>query len=100
MTPITPKQNKSTLRSLRQTHKEIELTLRKRKHKFQQEVENWIGKYDVDMEERQGEVEDVFVIYNEEKAQLEELEQKYKELEVVYNGILETKRKEQEEEMV
>jgi uncharacterized protein YdiU (UPF0061 family) len=41
--------------------REEEALLRKKKFKIESEVENWIHKYDQDMEEKQAELEDVTV---------------------------------------
>lgn len=40
---------------------EEEANLRKRKFKIESEVENWIHKYDQDMDEKQTELEDITV---------------------------------------
>ncbi len=44
--------------------REDEALLRKKKFKIESEVENWIHKYDQDMEEKQAELEDVTVSIN------------------------------------
>lgn len=43
-------------------HREEEAILRKKKFKVESEVENWIHKYDQDMEEKQIEIDDITVI--------------------------------------
>lgn len=73
-------------------HRESELALRKRKYKIETEVENWILKFDLDMGERQAEYEDLDAIYTEEKAQLNELEERFKTLETEYTTIVEERR--------
>ncbi|XP_035691093.1 dynein regulatory complex protein 10-like [Branchiostoma floridae] len=95
-------QLKQQLANLTAEHRESELALRKRKFKIETEVENWIQKYDADMGDRQTEYEEVDAVYTEEKAQLNELEEKFKTLEAEYTKIMEEKRiaaekKEQEE---
>lgn len=53
-----------------------------RKWKIETEVENWIQKYDADMGEKQDEYEEIDAVYTEEKKQLNELEERFKTLEV------------------
>ncbi|KAL7754357.1 hypothetical protein RI367_000338 [Sorochytrium milnesiophthora] len=77
-------------------HRDEELALRKRKYKVESEVDAWIQKYDQDMEERQTEIDDISTIYNEEKAQLEELQLRYNELSKAYSKILEERKVEEE----
>jgi len=46
---------------MRQAHRDEELVLRKRKYKIESEVENWIHKYDAEMEEKQTELDEITV---------------------------------------
>ena len=45
-------------------------------------MENWIQRYDGDMGEKQDEYEEIDGVYTEEKKQLNELEERFKTLEV------------------
>ncbi|XP_071849105.1 dynein regulatory complex protein 10-like [Apostichopus japonicus] len=87
---------RNKLAAMTAEHRESELTLRKRKYKIETEVENWIQKYDQDMGERQEEYEDLDSIYTEEKAQLNELEERFKTLEAEYTTIVEERKIAQE----
>lgn len=53
-----------------------------KKWKIETEVENWIQKFDADMGEKQDEYEEIDGVYTEEKKQLNELEERFKTLEV------------------
>ena len=77
-------------------HRDLEFQLRKKKFRLESEVESWITKYDADMGERQTEFEEVERVYKEEKAQLEELEERFKVLEAEYRQIMEERRIAQE----
>ena len=41
-----------------------------KKYKIETEVENWIAKYDLEMNEKQDEYEDIDIVYTEEKKRL------------------------------
>ena len=82
-------------------NREEEALGRKKKFKVESEVENWIHKYDQDLEEKQAEIDEITVIYNqeilliaqkvlflEEKAHLDELQSQYSELQKEYESIL------------
>ncbi|KAI8609551.1 hypothetical protein BC830DRAFT_1173457 [Chytriomyces sp. MP71] len=86
-----------TLKEMVHKNRDEEALLRKKKFKVESEVENWIHKYDQDMEEKQSELEDITTIYNEEKAQLDELQSRYNELQKEYEKIMEERRIAQEE---
>ncbi|KAM6155758.1 dynein regulatory complex protein 10 [Rhynchocyon petersi] len=58
-------------------NREQEQALRKKKYKVETEIENWIQKYDMEMEEKQAELEELDAIHKEEKIQLEELRKKH-----------------------
>lgn len=77
-------------------HKEIEMALRKKKYKLETEIENWIQKFDSDMGEKQTELEELQVVYEEELAQHEELKEKMALLEEEYLQIVEERRLAQE----
>ncbi|KAL6463082.1 hypothetical protein MHYP_G00274730 [Metynnis hypsauchen] len=85
------------LNNLITEHKEAELALRKKKYKLETEIENWIQKYDTDMGEKQTELEEMTVIYEEEKAELRELQEHYAVLELEYSQIMEERRIAQEQ---
>ena len=87
---------KIKLTELQKVHQEEEAALRKKKFKIETEVENWIHKYDQELEEKQNELEETAAIYKEEKGQLEELESKFGELSKEYDRIQEEKRQEAE----
>jgi DNA mismatch repair ATPase MutS len=87
---------KSLQDELEQTIKsnmEEELGLRKKKFKIENEVDAWIQKYDQDMEEKQGEIDDITAIYSEEKVQLNELQVRFHQLQSEYARILEERKK-------
>ncbi|KAH6579762.1 hypothetical protein BASA50_002917 [Batrachochytrium salamandrivorans] len=77
-------------------NREEEAILRKKKFKIESEVENWIHKYDQDMEEKQSEIDDVTGIFLEEKTHLDELQARYADLQQEYEAILEKRRKAEE----
>ncbi|KAJ3129096.1 hypothetical protein HK100_008835 [Physocladia obscura] len=87
---------KEDLKEMIAKNREEEAALRKKKFKVESEVENWIHKYDQDMEEKQGELEDITAIYNEEKAQLDELQERYNDLQKEYEKIMDERKKQQE----
>eukprot|EP00002_Diphylleia_rotans_P009021 TRINITY_DN1902_c0_g1_i6.p1 TRINITY_DN1902_c0_g1~~TRINITY_DN1902_c0_g1_i6.p1 ORF type:complete len:466 (-),score=128.98 TRINITY_DN1902_c0_g1_i6:68-1465(-) len=58
-------------------HKENELQMRKKTHKSEQEVENWISKYDTEMEEKEKEIDKIQAIYDADKRELEDVEGKF-----------------------
>ncbi|KAJ3248281.1 hypothetical protein HDU78_001287 [Chytriomyces hyalinus] len=91
------KRSTEELRDTVKKNREEEAILRKKKFKVESEVENWIHKYDQDMDEKQAELEDITAIYNEEKAQLDELQARYGELQKEYEKIMEERRIAQEE---
>ncbi|XP_030074392.1 dynein regulatory complex protein 10 [Microcaecilia unicolor] len=70
-------------------HREVELALRKKKFKVETEIENWIQKYDLDMGEKQEELEQVETVYAEEKAELKDLQEKLELLEQEYFQVKE-----------
>lgn len=88
-------QMRSQLNGTIAENREIELSLRKKKYKVETEIENWIQKYDGDMGEKQAEIEEIEGLYEEEKAQLEELKEKLAVLEVEYVQIMEERRQAQ-----
>lgn len=73
-------------------HREQEQQLRKEKWKHETNVEGLLNKYDDDMTRKQNEYDEVFALYEEEKKQLYELEEKFKPLEEEYKKIMEERR--------
>lgn len=73
-------------------HREQEQQLRKEKWKHETNVEGLLNKYDDDMTRKQNEYDEIHSLYEEEKKQLFELEEKFKPLEEEYLKIMEEKR--------
>ncbi|XP_051967287.1 dynein regulatory complex protein 10 [Xyrauchen texanus] len=78
-------------------NRERELALRKKKYKEETEIENWIQKYDAEMGEKQTELEELMNIYEEEKAELTELEEHFAILDLEYSQIMEERQQAQEQ---
>ncbi|XP_061183426.1 dynein regulatory complex protein 10-like [Saccostrea echinata] len=85
-------QLKTQLQNAVMEHRENEQELRRKKFRVESQVENWIQKYDTDMNERQNEYEEIDLVYTEEKKQLHELEERFKTLEAEYQQIMEERR--------
>ncbi|KAK3083849.1 hypothetical protein FSP39_004080 [Pinctada imbricata] len=85
-------QLKTQLQNLIMEHRENEQELRRKKFRVESQVENWIQKYDGDMNERQTEYEEIDALYTGEKKQLHELEERFKTLEAEYQQIMEERR--------
>lgn len=83
---------KARLKQNLKNDREEEEHLRKKKFKIESEVENWIHKYDQEMEEKHGELEDISVIFNEEKAQLDEIQARFDLVQLEYDMIMEERR--------
>ncbi|XP_063171635.1 dynein regulatory complex protein 10 [Candoia aspera] len=77
-------------------NRESELNLRKKKYKVEMEIENWVQKYDMEMIEKQEEIEEIEEVYVVEKQQLAELREKYTRLDEEYSQIVEERRIKQE----
>lgn len=73
-------------------HRDEEALASKKKFKIESEVENWIHKYDQDMEEKQIEIDDISVIFHEEKSHLDELQARFTDLQKEYESILDERR--------
>ncbi|GCB62813.1 dynein regulatory complex protein 10 [Scyliorhinus torazame] len=90
-------QLRTQLNNLISEHRASEVALRKRKYKIETEIENWIQKYDADLQEKQEEYQHIFKLHKEETILLFELEQKISMLEPEYSQIVEERKvKEQE----
>jgi len=68
------------LETKRQSNKESEDGLRKKKVKYEGEVSGWITKYDAEMEEKDREISALRLIYDEEKKELDRLEAYFEKL--------------------
>ncbi|CAG5111733.1 Oidioi.mRNA.OKI2018_I69.chr2.g6008.t1.cds [Oikopleura dioica] len=86
------------LKKLVVEHREVELNLRSKKFRIENEVENWIAKYDDFMIEKQQQLEEVQDAYDEEKEQLDELKERFAILKVDYDAIMEERRLKREQE--
>ncbi|XP_051629331.1 dynein regulatory complex protein 10 isoform X1 [Manacus candei] len=86
--------------ALVEEHRASELLLRKRKCRTEEEIENWIQKYDTDMAAKQATFEAIHAVYTEEKAQLAQLMEKHALLLQEYSQIEEERKmlKQKEEE--
>nr|XP_012788765.1 unnamed protein product [Sorex araneus] len=71
---------RAQLNNLVAENQEAEQALRKKKYKVETEIENWIQKYDMEMEEKQEEYEELDSIHQEEKIQLQELKERHEVL--------------------
>uniref|UniRef100_A0A8C5RKT4 Dynein regulatory complex protein 10 n=1 Tax=Laticauda laticaudata TaxID=8630 RepID=A0A8C5RKT4_LATLA len=76
--------------------RETELSLRKKKYKVEMEIENWVQKYDIEMIEKQEEIDEIDEVYVIEKQDLAQLREKYTRLDEEYCQIMEERRVKQE----
>nr|XP_056715032.1 dynein regulatory complex protein 10 [Euleptes europaea] len=90
-------QLRAQLNALIAENRDSELALRKKKYKVETEIENWIQKYDIEMMEKQEELEEIDVVYKVEKAQLEDLRERFALLDEEFSQIEEERFKKQEE---
>nr|XP_020662735.1 IQ domain-containing protein D [Pogona vitticeps]XP_020662736.1 IQ domain-containing protein D [Pogona vitticeps] len=90
-------QLRAQLNALITEDRESELALRKKKYKVEMEIENWVQKYDMEMLEKQEEIEEIEAAYMVEKEQLEELREKFALLDQEYSQIKEERRVKQEQ---
>ncbi|XP_062890414.1 dynein regulatory complex protein 10 [Mobula hypostoma] len=90
-------QLRTQLNNLITEHRTFEQALRRRKFKTETEIENWIQKYDADMQEKQDEYEQLVKINKDEGVLLSELEQKIELLESEYIQIVEGRKRKAEE---
>ncbi|XP_015683750.1 dynein regulatory complex protein 10 [Protobothrops mucrosquamatus] len=77
--------------------RESELNLRKKKYKVEMEIENWVQKYDLEMIEKQEEIDEIDEVYVNEKQDLSQLREKYARLDEEYCQIVEERRVRQEQ---
>ena len=85
------------LKSKRATNKEAEESLRKKKVKYEGEAAAWISKYDADMEEKDREISALRLIYEEERKELNRLENYFNTLMAEREAALAEERKKAEE---
>lgn len=85
-------QSRQQFQTLVLEHREQEQQLRREKWKHETNVEGLLNKYDDDMTRKQNEYDEIFDLYEEEKKQLYELEEKFKPLEEEYKKIMEERR--------
>lgn len=81
-------------------HRSTEQSLRKRKYKTETEIENWIQKYDADIEEKQEEYEQLIKIHKDEGILLFELESKIEAIESEYVQVVEDRKRRAEEKRI
>ncbi|KAF5308044.1 hypothetical protein FQR65_LT06419 [Abscondita terminalis] len=79
-------------------HLNQEKKLHAKKSKIEQQLVSWLNKYDSDMTERQIEIDEVTEGFNEERKELEALEQKFDEQLEIYQQIIGEKEEEEYEE--
>ena len=88
----------TTLSELELQNREKESLYRRRKFKIESEVENWISKYDQEMEEKQLEIDDISNLFEEERAALSLLQSKYDQVKIKHDKIMEERRLAQQKE--
>ncbi|XP_078277849.1 dynein regulatory complex protein 10 isoform X1 [Rhinoraja longicauda] len=81
-------------------HRSTEQALRRRKFKTETEIENWIQKYDADIQEKQEEYEQLIKIHKEEGILLFELESKIESIESEYVQVIEDRERRAEEKRI
>jgi len=87
----------SKLATSKDEDRESEESLRKRKVKFELEVENWISRYDQEVDEKEKEIAALRAIYDEEKKELTRLEDYFNQLMIEREAQLAIERKKAEE---
>jgi len=85
------------LATKRKENKESEEQLRKKKVKYESEAAQWIEKYDKDMEEKDKEISALRLIYDEEKKELNRLEEYFSKLMAEREAALAEERKKAEQ---
>eukprot|EP00800_Vazella_pourtalesii_P017378 TRINITY_DN527_c0_g1_i1.p1 TRINITY_DN527_c0_g1~~TRINITY_DN527_c0_g1_i1.p1 ORF type:complete len:151 (+),score=60.67 TRINITY_DN527_c0_g1_i1:455-907(+) len=78
------------------TNRQSEAVLRERKDRIEQEVENWIQRYDSDLGEKQDRIDDLTEQLGQRTTDLEELDEKLFLLEKEYIVVVEERQKERE----
>ncbi|XP_069789290.1 dynein regulatory complex protein 10 [Narcine bancroftii] len=90
-------QLQTQMNNLKTEHRSSEQALRRRKFKTETEIENWIQKYDADIQEKQDEYVQLVKLYKDEGALLFELEDKIESLETEYIQVVEERKRRAEE---
>ena len=85
------------LKTKKAANKESEEGLRKKKVKYESETAAWIQKYDADMEEKDREISALRLIYEEERKELNRLENYFNKLMAEREAALAIERKKAEE---
>ncbi|KAM9470997.1 dynein regulatory complex protein 10-like isoform 1-T1 [Clarias gariepinus] len=84
------------LNRLTAQHREREVALRQKNNKLETEIENWIQKYDAEMEGKQAKLEGLMQTYEQEQAELRQLQERFALLEMEHTQIMEERRRDQE----
>ncbi|KAM9440706.1 dynein regulatory complex protein 10 [Clarias gariepinus] len=87
-------QLRAQLENLVAQNRERKTTLRTRNSKLETEIENWIQKYDTEMGGKQEKLERLTRAYEEERAELQQLQEHFSVLELEYSQIVEEQRRE------
>jgi len=69
-------------------HREDELVLRGKKFRMQNELDNWLNKYDDFMETQNGKIAEIQAEYDTEKADMTDLQEKFIKLKEEYDAIM------------
>ncbi|XP_062844813.1 dynein regulatory complex protein 10 [Trichomycterus rosablanca] len=89
-------QLQTQLTNISAEHWESGTTLRKKNKKLETQIENLIKRYDSDLGEKQVELEKLMQMYEEERAELKDLQELHVVLEPEYAQIMEERRRAQE----
>ncbi|XP_016852090.1 dynein regulatory complex protein 10 [Anolis carolinensis] len=73
-------------------NQDAEKAIRKKKFKVEMEIENWVQKYDVEMVEKQKEIEEIDVVYSVVKEHLADLREKLRLLDQEHAQIKEERK--------
>ena len=90
------KGREAELAEKRAANKAKENDLRKRKQRAETNIDRLIDEYDASMIEKQDSIDGINGKYTNEKTQLEELQERFKTLEVEYDVIMEERRNDRE----
>lgn len=90
------KGRETELEEQRAINKRNEKDLQKQKQKIEREIDSLIEEYDREMMVKQDEYDEVDNLYTGEKLQLEELEERFKVLEVEYDVIMAERKQERD----
>nr|XP_060644183.1 dynein regulatory complex protein 10-like [Anolis sagrei ordinatus] len=73
-------------------NQDAEKAIRKKKFKVEMEIENWVQKYDVEMVEKQKEIEEIDAVYSVVKEHLADVREKLRLLDQEYSQIKEERK--------